>query len=77
MNELYVVVDPEGNVSFSASDDQPENFTAFAAANKRAEEMAENAPGHEIGIYKLVAFAVAETKPVSTVLILPTGEKAE
>lgn len=58
----YVVTDEDGNISWSAKTEASETFKGFAAAEKRAHEMAKFAPGQTISIYGLEGEVIA---PVS------------
>lgn len=51
----FVVIDAEGNCSFSEKKEAPERFSTFAQAEKRARELADCDPGQLIGIYELAA----------------------
>jgi hypothetical protein len=55
----YVVIDEDGNVSYSAARDEPECFDDFPTAEVRARELARCAPGEVINIFKLNASVVA------------------
>lgn len=62
----YIVIDTEGNVSWNAEKDIPEQFTKFRGKNgaeARAKELADCSPGCLIGIYELTAEAITPTKP--------------
>jgi len=54
MRQEYVVTDEDGNVSWNEKKEQAEFFKTNGAAEKRAAELAKDAPGQEIKIYGLV-----------------------
>ena len=66
MKHEFVVIDEDGNVSYSVSKDAPEKFRTFKAARARAEELAKYAPGRAIGIYELTAESIVPLKEVTT-----------
>ncbi len=61
-NVNFVVTDSEGHVSWNDESESPECFATFKAAEKRARDMAQEAPGKAVHIYVLDATVVA---PVS------------
>jgi len=63
MKKEFVVIDADGNPSFSAKLERPEAFGTKAAAEKRAKELAKSEPGQTVGIYRLCAECVAEVSP--------------
>lgn len=56
----YFVIDGEGHVSFSVSDQVPEAFGSFAKAQKRARELAKSEPGLTVVISQSVAWVTCE-----------------
>lgn len=64
MPNKYVVTDEEGNVSWNDKTEKAESFKTFEAAKKRAANLAEYAPGREIGIYELVGRVSALVGPL-------------
>ena len=66
MEKEYVVIDEDGNVSYSLKDEAPEKFRTFKAARARAELLAKFNPGQPIRIYELTAEAFASVEPVET-----------
>lgn len=59
MKAKFFVIDGEGMVSYSAKTEGPESFGSYAAAVKRAKELAEDDPGAEIIICEAMAFVCA------------------
>jgi hypothetical protein len=66
MKTEYIVYDETGHVSYSDKVEEPERFKTFAAAEKRAKELAKDAPGQPIRIYELVAETVVPTGAAET-----------
>lgn len=66
MTHKFVVIDEKGNTSYSAKDEGAESFKSFAAAEKRAKELAETSPGEIIGIYERTAYASADVLAAAT-----------
>lgn len=66
MKTKFVVIEGDGSVSWSAKTDAAESFPTFAAAEKRAIELAKCEPGDKIGIYTLHAEVTAPVGKVTT-----------
>lgn len=69
MEKKYVVIDHEGNVSYGMKGKQdalPETFSSYRAAEKRAKELAVDAPGETIGVYELTGEVVAPVGKVES-----------
>lgn len=69
MENKYVVIDHEGNVSYGMQDKrdaEPESFKTYRAAEKRAKELAGYAPGETIGVYELTGEVVAPVGKVES-----------
>jgi hypothetical protein len=66
MKREYVVIDKDGNVSWSATKAAAEKFSTWKAAKKRAEELAASEPGEPVKIYELTAETIVPLKPVET-----------
>lgn len=60
----WVVVDGENNVSYDADKEKTQAFKTFAAAKKRAEEIAEAEPGTEVLICEAHTIVSAAVNPV-------------
>lgn len=62
----YFVIDGEGHISFSLSDQAPETFATLARAQKRARELAKSEPGLTVVVAVSVAWVTCEvSKPVT------------
>jgi len=59
----YFVLDGEGHVSFDIKSQEPEAFTTFAQAQKRARELAKSEPGSTVMITHSVAYVNCEVSP--------------
>jgi len=59
MARKFVVVDSEGNISWSDKTESGESFATQKAAEKRAAELAESSPGSTVGVYQRVSIATA------------------
>lgn len=62
MKTKFVVIDHEGNVSYgmvNKNDSEPECFSTFARAEKRAKAMAGLEPGKTIKIFELTGEVIA------------------
>lgn len=66
MKQEFVVVNEEGNLSWSVEKDATERFRSFKAAKARAEELAGLAPGEPIRIYELTAESIAAVGKIET-----------
>lgn len=66
--ETYYVIDSENNTLWQGKerDDAPQVFRTFKAAEKRAHEAADCAPGVQFKIAKVVAFVESEALPAKT-----------
>jgi len=62
----YFVIDGEGRISFSPSDQIPEAFGTLAKAKRRARELAKSEPGLTVVVAMSVAWVTCEvSKPVT------------
>lgn len=59
MKTKFVVVDQNNEISWSEKKEAGEAFTSYAAADKRARELAGYNPGETIGIYELAGEVTA------------------
>lgn len=59
MKTEFVVIDHEGNPSWSEKKEAPEQFATYQAAEKRARELAGYTPGETMRIFELVGEAIA------------------
>ena len=59
----YFVIDGEGMVSFSVSDEAPEAFDTLNAAQRRARSLAKSEPGRTVVIAQSVAYVTCEVSP--------------
>lgn len=59
----FLVVSRDGNLSWNEKADRPESFTTFAAAARRAKEVATSDPGPAFGIYQRVSEAWCDVAP--------------
>lgn len=67
---IWVVVNSDGNVSWSAKTEAPEQFSTPMAARRRAVEIAESNPGEPCYVCKAVGKAVAKiTAPIGAATI--------
>lgn len=69
MEKRYVVIDPTGNVSCGIQDKrdaEPETFSSYRAAEKRAKELANHEPGEIIQIYELTGEVIAPVGKVES-----------
>lgn len=55
MSREYFVIDGEGFISYAA-DHEPEAFATFAAAKKRAVDLAKSEPGHTVTVSRAIAY---------------------
>lgn len=55
MTRQFVVIDENGEVSWSDKPEGAESFKTFDAAEKRAKDLAKTSPGETIGVYGLLA----------------------
>lgn len=60
MATKWFVIDATGTVSWSAKTEEPESFTSFKAAERRATELAKMDAGNDVYICQPVAVVRAE-----------------
>lgn len=68
MSKDFYVIDSEDNTTWHGreKDDCPQRFATFAAAEKRAKELADIEPGKEVKIAKIVGVVLCAVQPAKT-----------
>lgn len=66
MKTEFVVIDHEGNPSWSEKKEGPEQFATYKAAEKRARDIATYTPGEAIRIFEVVGEVMAPVGPIKS-----------
>lgn len=69
MENRYIVLDHDGNVSSGIQDKrdaEPEVFSSYRSAEKRAKDLANHTPGEMICIYELTGEVIAPVGKVES-----------